>query len=110
MSNVDFDDAVVKLSDALRIIDITKSGEEKRQTIAVGIEAHHLFGKKTGVICSHLMNCQNLFGTTVWWSGQGFFKDALQEQWRRRDFTRARNWIQTFLAYEGSPSGTGICG
>lgn len=95
------DDARVKLAEAMRSIELTGEGENKeKRKIAVGIEAHHLFGRKTGLICSHLMNCQNLFGTTVWSAGERFFKDALQRTWHRRDFMNAYKWIQTYDAEE----------
>lgn len=59
----------------------------------LGIAADRLFGKKTGHICSYFFPRQSLFGTTVWWPGGVFYKDAFKTRWLRSDYDRARQWM-----------------
>ena len=101
LPNTTFTEARDKLSGAMRTIDLSRGDNyKKRIKIAVGIEAHHLFGKETGLVCSHLTRCQNLFGTTIWSPGKKLFRDALQRTWYRQDFLKAYKWIQSFGAKE----------
>jgi hypothetical protein len=61
--------------------------------IGVGIEAKALFGRATGQICSAVMSQQNLFGTTLWWSGENILKNALRETWSLQDFDQTKQWV-----------------
>lgn len=107
-TQLSYDDARVKLAEVLRILDFSRDNEFKRLEIGIGIEANQLFGQKTGHICSHLMHCQSLFGTTLWWSGEDMFKDAMQTRWSRRDFSRARQWVLRCIENENQNTSSEI--
>lgn len=86
-------DARAKLAGVLRILDFTPDGDFPPLNIGIGIEANRLFGQKTGHICSFLMHCQSLFGTTLWSAGEELLKDAMRTEWSPLDYSRARQWV-----------------
>lgn len=85
--------AFEKLAQVIRILDFSAKPDFPGPYVGVGIEAKALFGRATGQICSSLMEQQNLFGTTLWWSGENILKNALRQTWSRQDFDRTKQWV-----------------
>jgi len=85
--------AFEKLAQVIRILDFSAKPDFPGPYVGVGIEAKALFGRATGQICSSLMEQQNLFGTTLWWSGENILKNALRQTWSLQDFDRTKQWV-----------------
>lgn len=81
-----------KLKETVRIVDFSRPTQTPGPFIGVGIEAKNLFGRASAHISSIIMGNQNLFGTTLWWSGERLFINALQHEWTTEDFNLTKNW------------------
>jgi hypothetical protein len=82
-----------KLAGIVRILDFSPIAEIPGPHIGVGIDAKALFGRAAAPICGVLMEHQNLFGTTLWWSGENLLKNALRETWANEDFDQTKRWV-----------------
>jgi len=85
--------AFEKLTQIIRILDFSPKADFPGPYVGVGIEAKALFGRATGQICSSVMGQQNLFATTLWWSGENILKNALRQTWSAQDFDRTKQWV-----------------
>lgn len=85
--------AFEKLAQVIRILDFSPKPDFPGLYVGLGIEAKALFGRAAGQICSAVMGQQNLFGTTLWRSGENILKNALKETWSLQDFDRTKQWV-----------------
>jgi hypothetical protein len=82
-----------KLSQMIRIMDLSPNPESSGPLLGVGIEAKALFGHAAGEICQAIMGQQNLFGTTLWWPGENLLKNALHETWSLQELDQTKQWV-----------------